>query len=132
MKTNPSFRSELAPVRRALESWRRNRQRRQPIPESLWEQMARLASSYGVNPVAAALGLDYYALKRRSAQREPPPAQAEPPAFLQLPLSLAGPEPGACVAQMEDRHGRKLLVRWSAAPTAQLLQLVQAFWKAGP
>ena len=125
MKNKEIFHSDLAPTRRALEVWRKTRPHRQPIPESLWTQMAALARLHGVSPVSQALRLDYYNLKRRVSEA------AEPPGFIELkvPASLHGP--GGCVAELENGRGEKLTLRWGAAPGADLLGVVQAFWNQG-
>jgi len=36
------------------------------MPEALWKAAARLARAHGLSPVAKALGLDYYSLKKRT------------------------------------------------------------------
>ncbi len=59
MTSKTEFLSDLAPVHRALEAWRKTRQHRQPIPEDLWMKVTVLARSHGVSPVSQALGLDY-------------------------------------------------------------------------
>jgi transposase len=65
MKTNETFLAELAAVRSALETWRRTRTHRRPIPPEIWEQVVPLARTHGVSRVSEALRLNYYALKRR-------------------------------------------------------------------
>ncbi len=125
MKFKAQLDSELARVRRALEAWRKTRKHRQPIPESLWTQMAALARAYGVSPVAQVLRLDYYQLKRRAA--EVPERQVSgAPKFVELKFPSSAP--GFCVAELEDQRGRKLTLRWGAAPGPELLGVVQAFW----
>lgn len=125
MKSNGQFHSDLAPVRRALEFWRKRCQPGQRIPESLWAQMAALARTHGVSPVCQALRLDYYALKTRASQ------QVEVSDFVEVKFPSAGQGPQGCTAEFEDRQGRKLLLRWSSAPGPELLGAVQAFLNQG-
>lgn len=55
----------LNALQRRVEGWRRNRMKPARMPESLWSTAAELAKKHGVNPVARALRLDYYSLKKR-------------------------------------------------------------------
>lgn len=130
MKIKEPFLSKLAPVRRALETWRRTRKPRQPIPETLWMQMAALACAHGVSPVSQALGLDYYALKRRVAEISKVPAPSVSSEFVELKFP-ASDGASACVAELEDGRGRKLILRWASSPGTQMLGLVQCFLNQG-
>jgi hypothetical protein len=125
MKSKKVFDSEMAPVRRALEAWRKNRPARQPIPEALWIQMADLGHTHGVSLVARALRVDYYTLKRRVRERMPAPD------FVEVTMAPADDPRRGCTAELEDRRGRKLLLRWSSAPGSELLGVVQAFLNQG-
>lgn len=58
MKIKETFLSDLAPVRRALDAWRKTRKRCQTIPESLWTPIAALACAHGGSQVSQALRLD--------------------------------------------------------------------------
>jgi len=125
MKTNEPFLSELAPVARALEAWRKTRKARQPIPEPLWRQMAALGRRHGVSRVCQALGLDYYSLKRRVEEA------VGGPDFVEIKMASAVDQSFGCTAQLEDGKGRKLLLRWSSSPGPEFLGVVQAFWNQG-
>jgi hypothetical protein len=125
MKSKKLFQSDLAPVRRALAAWRKTRPHRQPIPETLWAEMAALARVHGASSVSRALRLDYYALKRR-ANKSAPASD-----FVEVPFAPASEPARGCTAELQDRHGRKLLLRWSSAPGPELLGVVQTFWNQG-
>lgn len=56
---------DLAAGLRRVTRWRESRARPGPMPEGLWSEVVALARIHGVNPVARALRLDYYSLKRR-------------------------------------------------------------------
>jgi hypothetical protein len=101
MKTNEGFLSEIAPVQASLETWRRTRRPRQPIPEALWRQMAALGRQHGVSRVCQALRVGYYALKRRVE------GAAHAPEFVEVKMASPVGERSGCTAQMEDRKGRK-------------------------
>lgn len=125
MKSKTAFLCDLAPVKRALEGWRKTRRHGQRIPEDLWSQVAVLARRHGVSPVSQALGLDYYSLQGRVKDR------ACASDFVEVGMAPAGELAQSCTAELEDRQGRKLLLRWSRSPGSELLGVVQAFWNQG-
>src|SRR5271157_1528365 len=63
--SNPAFAAAVAQVQPDLAAWRQRRKRREPIPELLWYEMAQMARSHGLSPVAHAFRVNYTALKRR-------------------------------------------------------------------
>lgn len=74
-------------ARRHVDAWRRTRPKRGPMPRDLWEEAANLARIHGINPIARALGLDYYSLK---AHLKGPgaPAAVSRPEFVESPCAL--------------------------------------------
>ena len=116
-------------VRRRFELWRRTRQGRARIPESLWTSAVKLAATYGLCRTARTLGLDYNALKQRiesagqnDAPAGPTPRRKTPApsrstarkspqnpamAFVELtPVErLASPE---CIVELENPHGEAM------------------------
>jgi hypothetical protein len=66
---SPQILTQVERVRQRFERWRRRRKKRSRIPEQLWRAAVAVAASYGVNPTARALGLDYYELKKRLEMR---------------------------------------------------------------
>lgn len=129
---NKEFSSDLEAVRRPLEAWRRRRQPRDRIPESLWAAMTRLGRTYGVSPVSSALRVEYYALKER-VQGSPQAVCASPgvqPTFIELkPLPTS--QPAVCQVELEDRSGNKMTLRVDPGSGVDALALVQAFWRRG-
>ena len=77
---------DLARARSQFQAWRGQRTGRR-IPQRLWDLAVRLVNRHGVSRTAAALGLDYYSLKKRadSAAREP---ESSCPAFVELPAPV--------------------------------------------
>ena len=49
-----------------VDRWRQSPSKGLRMPEALWKAAARLARAHGLSPVAKALGLDYYSLKKRT------------------------------------------------------------------
>ena len=128
-KTKQFF-SDIEAVRRPLEAWRRTRQHRDRIPEPLWAAMTKLARTYGISPVSAALRVEYYALRDRVAQSQKaaPPSRPSLPAFIELkPLSAS--QAAGCLVELEDGSGIKMTLRLDPGSGVDALALVQAFWR---
>ena len=123
----------LARGAKRFAAWRRTREMGRRIPERLWKLAGRLAVTHGVCRTAAALGLDYYGLKRR-VQERPSLAgragrKAEQRAFVELPVaSLAGT--GECVLEFENARGSKLRVQLKGGPIPDLVALGRSIWDA--
>jgi hypothetical protein len=92
-----------------FENWRKRGPRRRKIPDGLWDLARTLAESYGVNPTARALRLDYYDLKRRVEAARPsgPPDPETGATFVEVLPRLGG----ECVVEIEDRRGAKMTIR---------------------
>jgi hypothetical protein len=65
MRSNPAFLADVASVQPLLAAWRRQRKRQEPIPESLWHAIVRLARNHRPSPVAQAFRVNYASLQRR-------------------------------------------------------------------
>jgi hypothetical protein len=121
--------SELYSLARDLERWRTSAQRGRRIPEGLWEAAAKLARTYGVSRISAALKLSYYGLQRRArggrAVKTRPSAQ---PTFVQVaaPVLSAGPDRHRTV-EVVQASGCRLILRLPDAKPDDLLPLLQAF-----
>jgi hypothetical protein len=125
------FRAQVEPVHRKLQAWRRNRKHhRERIPESLWTAMAKLARGYGVSRVCHALGVEYPALKRRVHGTQGTPADQPTAAFVELAMPSRTDQSG-CVVELEDGSGAKITVRLTQSGSAEVVGLVQAFWRRG-
>jgi hypothetical protein len=94
---------DLARARDRLAAWRRTKEPRSRIPESLWELAVKLANKHGLNRTARTLKLDYYSLKKRVESAAVGRGDEDGVAFLELPATLA-PVP-ECVIQFEDSRG---------------------------
>lgn len=94
--------ADLTRGRDRLAAWRRTKEPRSRIPESLWELAVELAEKHGVHRTARTLKLDYYSLKKRVESAVGRGDEGDS-AFLELPATLA-PVP-ECVIQFEDSRG---------------------------
>ena len=124
------FYTQIEPVQRQLEGWRRTRKNRERIPESLWSAMAKLAGSYGVSRVCQALRVEYPALKRRVHGVEVARPEDQVASFVELKVPAAVQASG-CVVEVEDRSGAKMTLRLAQGSSADVLGFVQAFWRRG-
>jgi len=122
------FQRQIETVRQELESWRRTRKHRDPIPPPIWQAMTRLSRVHGISPVSQALRINYYDLKRR-ANSSPKVSLAkgkESPSFVELNVS---PSTGVgCVVEVEDR-GARMTLRLPVGSGTDPIGLLQAFWR---
>jgi hypothetical protein len=83
--TDPNL--TLETVQEQFEKWRSNRtEKRDPIPNDLWQAAAALCKNHSIANVSRRLRLSYIELKKRVSPSSPKPAQ-----FMELDLScLAG------------------------------------------
>jgi hypothetical protein len=124
------FSSDIEAVRRPLEAWRKTRKPRDRIPEPLWVAMSKLARTYGVSPVSAALRVEYYALKDRvkGSNQTICPSPPSQTTFIELkPLPIS--QPAVCLVELEDRSGSKMTLRLDPGSGVDAFALVQAFWR---
>ena len=64
-KKAASATKQVEKARKQFISWRRSRKVVSRIPDNLWDLAVGAAREVGVNRAARALGLEYYALKKR-------------------------------------------------------------------
>ena len=127
-----SFLSQLVPVRRQLEAWRRRRKPRERIPEDLWKAMAELARVFGVSRVCQALRIEYHALNERVQPAERSRRQNNHHAtFVELPVPVPTPQ-SQCLVELEDGSGAKMTLHLEPGNGTEVLSLVQAFWRRQP
>jgi hypothetical protein len=124
--------ADLSGVAERLERWRQGRKRGDRIPATLWGEAAELASRYGVNRTARALGLDYYHLKKRvkTSSRTGPRKSAADVRFEELPAS-AFAAPLECVIQFENSAGARLRIEWRGNTAPDVAALGRDFWGVG-
>jgi hypothetical protein len=68
--------SQVERARKKFGAWRRSRKSLSRIPDDLWESAVVAAREVGVNQASRALGLEYYALKKRFVASVKEPALA--------------------------------------------------------
>lgn len=118
---------DLMQGRSRFRAWRGQRKLGERIPRPLWALAVRLAKLHGVSRTAAALGLDYYSLRRRIGTTT---AQAQPsnPAFVELPSPiLVGRE---CRLELDNGAGATMRVQLVGYDAADIEALSRSFWNA--
>jgi hypothetical protein len=109
-----------------VEQWRKTRERPGRMPEPLWRVVVQVARKHGINPVARALRLDYYSVKRRVLGKKRSSKVNSGPSFVAVDLMPPGMVP-QCVLEIEDPSGSKLTVRLSGP--VDVVALAEAFWR---
>src|SRR5262245_57246917 len=122
--------SDFVGVRGRFDEWRRDRRSGSRIPKPLWDSAIQLARAHGISPVARALRLDYYSLKRHldGGRGNGVPAGGGRPLFFELETrNLPGLEEYR--VELEAPSGAKMTIRLPRAANFELVSLVEAFWK---
>ncbi|HEX2941431.1 MAG TPA: hypothetical protein VHO91_10310 [Rhodopila sp.] len=122
-------------AQREIEQWRRRHRPRARLPDELWREAVELARTYGINPTARALRLDYYSLKKRliveageDQRTAKPPAEVHrAPEFLEiLPGGLPAQRP-QCVVEIEEAGGVKLRIHLQGGDFPDVAAITRAF-----
>ncbi len=134
MRRRKTVPAELSQAERAFVKWRRSRKRGERIPAKLWALAVELAATHGVCRVSSKLRLDYYALRRKLAERHVEIPACEPPAFVELsPASLANPLPpqqSEYLIELEDASGTKMSIRVRGAESLDVMSLSRGLWSS--
>ena len=118
---------ELVRGRSRFQAWRGQRKAGGRIPEALWAMAARLANAHGVSRTAAALGLDYYRLKKRAEVAAGDP-RVSGPAFVELPAPLTAAR--RCRLELDNGSGATMRVHLVGYDAADIEALARGFWGA--
>ncbi len=117
---------DLAQARSRFQAWRDRRPAGRRIPPPLWALAVQLVAAHGVSRTAAALGLDYYSLKRRADAAERPKASG--PAFVELPSPF--PLGKQCRFELDNGAGATLRIQLVGYDTADVEALARHLWDA--
>ncbi len=117
-------------LRNRLEHWRSTRQKRTRIPEELWSAATDLARAEGIHPIARALRLDYYSLKKRVAPVPAQPGNHEKQShgFVEVDIGHA-PTHEDCRIELSDGAGTNvtMTIRGSSSCDLDLKGLLSTF-----
>ena len=137
---SPVVNPSIDQVRQRLARWRRTRRKGSRIPDPLWKAAVQVAGSYGLNPTARALRLDYYDLQKRleAAAGPDPVGKSSLHSFVELvPASCradgttSAPVP-ECLVELESPRGAKLRIHLKGTPVPDLAALGRLFWSGQP
>ena len=123
----------LEEVRSRFEVWRKGKDPGSRIPDELWEAAAELSRRLGISPVARALRLDYYGLKKRAERAVAAKMGSKPepaPVFVELAVEPPIREPG-CRVEMENAQGARMRIHLPSESGMDLEALSRAFWRQG-
>jgi hypothetical protein len=118
---------DLVRGRARFQAWRTRRKAGERIPQSLWAVAVRLATTHGVSRTAAALGLDYYSLKKRT-ESPGTPRQSGGTAFVEFtsPAMVAK----QCQFELDNGSGATMRVQLVGYDAADIGALSRSFWDA--
>ena len=119
--------ADLSQARSRFQAWRGRRKVGERIPQPLWTLAVRLAKAHGVSRTAAALGLDYYSVRRRAEAAATPP-RSDGPAFVELtsPVMVAK----QCRFELDNGSGATMRVELVGYDAADVEALSRSFWDA--
>jgi hypothetical protein len=118
---------DLLRAQSRFQAWREQRKPGDRIPQPLWTVAVRLASTHGVCRTAAALGLDYYSLKKRSQEVADPP-RVTGPAFVELPAPIVVGK--QCLLELDNGAGVSMRVQLMGYDAVDVEVLTRHFWNA--
>lgn len=126
-KTRRQLPHDLERGRSRFQTWRTQRKPGSRIPQPLWTMAVRLAKTHGVSRASAALGLDYYSLKRQAETATAPPPSSGP-SFLELapPVMVAK----QCRIELDNGFGATMCVQLVGYDAADVEALSRSFWNA--
>jgi hypothetical protein len=119
----------LQQVSNLFESWRKTRQKRQLIPEQLWQAAISLSENHSIHQICKTLRLDHSKLKKRicDTQESLPVINDITPSFIEL--NLVDP-PGSvceCRIEIENADGEKMKLHFKGRHYFDPIQLCNAF-----
>jgi hypothetical protein len=118
---------DLVRGRSRFQKWRGQRKAGGRIPEALWAMATRLANAHGASRTAAALGLDYYRLKKRVEVAAGDP-RVSGPAFVELPAPATAAK--RCRLDLDNGSGATMRVHLVGYDAADIEALSRGFWGA--
>ena len=109
-------------------SWRRSRKTVSRIPDKLWELAVVAAREVGVNQAARALGLEYYALKKRVVSSSDVSESKPSGGFVEFAPTCAPPFFTDWAVELEKANGARMRVGVRSPSDPDVVGLCRAFW----
>ena len=128
--TKPSINTPLKEIQKQFEDWRNTRQKREPIPEALWEAAVRVSQYNPIGRVSRILRINHRELKKRIHTRYGD-------SFFGVDLGTGFIEidsrqllyPMECIIEMEQSNGAKMKIHIKSPNGFNPLELAKAFWQ---
>jgi hypothetical protein len=116
---------DLLRARSRFQVWRQRRKAGDRIPRPLWALAVRLVSKHGVSRTAAALGIDYYCLKKKAEAATSEP-RSRAPAFVELSAPiLSGKQ---CLLELDNGAGASMRLQLMGYDAAEVETLARGLW----
>jgi len=117
----------LETVQAQFSDWRKNRKKRSPIPESLWDAATSLVDGFSINELSKALRLNHRSLKDRiETIQDKQPEEPCQPTFIELP-ALNLPVDSTEVSLELEKAGARMKVHVKGH--IDVASLIQTFWR---
>lgn len=127
--------AEVGEVRCEIEKWRRNRQKRSPMPARLWGAAAALAKAHGIYRISQALRLSYESLKSRvkSLSGDEVESRSGLSGFVEVGgMSFLQPaEQGSVEVEVFGQRGERMVIRAKGCREVDVVSMVNGFWSRG-
>lgn len=108
--TATTSRPTIEQVGERLESWRKIKKHRQPIPKDIWQDAAKLARKYSINTVSKTLRLSYTDLKDRvTGISKPKPKNFRSSDFIEIGYDQPSIMPETTI-EMENKKGSRFKI----------------------
>jgi len=118
---------QVEKARKRFVFWRRNRKTVSRIPDDLWESAVLAAREVGVNQAARALGLEYYALKKRVVSSTDGSVSKPSLGFVEFD-TCAPPYLTEWAVELENGSGDRMRVAGRSATDPDVVGLCRTFW----
>jgi hypothetical protein len=120
----------LKEIQKQFEDWRNTRQKREPIPEALWEAAVRVTQYNPIGRVSRILRINHRELKKRIQARCGDN-------FFGVDLSTGFIEidsrqllyPIECIVEMEQSDGARMKIHIKSGNGFNPLELAKEFWQ---
>ena len=125
-----SVTKQVEKARKQFVSWRRSRKVVSRIPDNLWDLAVGAAREVGVNRAARALGLEYYALKKRvvSSANGSMLKTSGDDNFVEFDSTGAPPFFTEWAVEIENDNGDRMRVAGRSPSGPDVVGLCRAFW----
>lgn len=128
---------DLLSVQKQFKAWRKRRKFGARIPEVLWRDAARVASSLGTSRTAKALSLDYSMLRRRAGMTQGDPTRSGRTARVASDSAMGGfvdlgvgpwSAGATCVIELDHTGGPRMQVTLKGASCEEFGVVAQRLW----